>query len=237
VNNAAKQKAAAQRANERRAQEQRRRRNRWLSVIALAGVVGAGLIGVALWEADKPAAVAVPASVTEDGAGLPVGTGPVTVEVYMDFLCPACRQFDQAARPLLDEYLADDAIELVYRPIAILDRATTTEFSTRAVSAAGCAADEGRSDEFVAVMMTNQPAEGTAGLSDEQIVQLGVSAGLDGETFEQCVADGTYIDWAGENTGAAADRGVQGTPTVYVDGEVLAALSVEALVAAIENAA
>lgn len=34
-----------------------------------------------------------------------------------------------------------------------------------------------------------------------------------------------------------ADRGVQGTPTVYVDGEVLAALSLEALVAAIENRA
>ena len=35
----------------------------------------------------------------------------------------------------------------------------------------------------------------------------------------------------------ALTGGVQGTPTVYVDGEVLAALSVEALVAAIENAA
>ena len=139
MSQATKQKVAAQRAKERRAQEQRRRRTRWLSVVAVAGVVGAGLIGVAQWQASKPTDVAVPVSATADGTGLPVGTGPVTVELYLDFLCPACRQFDAAARPVLDEYLADDAIELVYRPIAILDRVTTTEFSTRAASAAGCA--------------------------------------------------------------------------------------------------
>ena len=84
-------------------------------------------------------------------------------------------------------------------------------------------------------MMANQPAEGTEGLSDEQIVQLGAGAGSDSKTFEQCVVGGTYSDWAGQNTDAAADRGVQGTPTVYVDGEVIPALSVEALTAAIEN--
>ena len=235
MNNSARPTRAARPASGR-SSRQRRKSQAWLSVVAVAVVVAAGVIGVAGWEADKPVAEAEPANATEDGTGLPVGTGPVTVEVYMDFLCPACRQFDQAARPLLSEYLADDAIELVYRPIAILDRATTTEFSTRAASAAGCAADEGRIDEFVAVMMANQPAEGTEGLSDQQIVQLAASAGLTGEAFEQCVADGTYADWAGENTNAAADRGVQGTPTVYVDGQELPALSLEALVTAIENA-
>ncbi|HEX6234174.1 MAG TPA: thioredoxin domain-containing protein [Jiangellaceae bacterium] len=235
MSQATKQKVAAQRAKER-AQEQRRRRARWLSMGAVAVVVGAGLIGVAQWESSKPTDVAVPASATMDGAGLPVGTGPVTVELYLDFLCPACRQFDAAARPVLDQFLADDAIELVYRPIAILDRATTTKFSTRAASAAGCASDEGKIDEFVAVMMANQPAEGTTGLSDDQIVQLGTSAGLDGATFGQCVADGTYTDWAGENTNTAVDRGVQGTPTVYVDGEQLTTLSVDELIGAIENA-
>jgi protein-disulfide isomerase len=205
--------------------------------VAATALLVVALVGVAVWQANRPDEATVPVGAVADGHGVPVGTGPVTVELYLDFLCPACKQFDTAARPALEQYLADGTVTLVYRPIAILDRLTSTEFSTRAAAAAGCAADGAGLDRFVALMMDRQPPEGSAGLSDDEIVQIGRDAGLTGPGFGQCVRDGTYLDWAAANTDASADRGVQGTPTVYVDGAELTAPSLDRLVAAVDAAA
>jgi protein-disulfide isomerase len=194
------------------------------------------VIGVVAWQAGQPDSAARPAAATADGFGLAVGTGPVTVDIYLDFLCPACKQFHDASRPTMDRYLADGTVTVVYRPIAILDRLTTTGFSTRAASAAGCAADGGAIDEFVEAMMAGQPPEGSAGLSDEEIIQIGAGAGLTNPEFGQCVRDGTYRDWVARTTDAAADRGVSGTPTVFVNNERLQLSSVDDFVAAIEAA-
>ena len=227
---------AAQQRLARARQQQRRQRAGWVSAVAVAVLLVAGLAGVALWQANKPGGGATPAAATTDG-GLEVGTGPVTVEIYLDFLCPACKMFDDAVRPMLRQYVDDEAVTVVYHPISILDQKTTTEYSTRAAGAAGCASDGGVVDEFVAVMMAYQPTEGSTGLSDDEIISLGASTGLTGESFGECVRDGTYRDWVRDHTNQAFDRGVQGTPTVFVDGTLLGDGSVEGLSAAIESAA
>lgn len=231
-------RAAAQRTARQLAQQrQRRQLTILISVAAVVALLIVGLIGVGVWQLTRPDPDApTPTAATEDGHGLAVGDGPVTVEIYLDLMCPACRQFDDATRPVLDEYVADGTVTLVYRPIAILNRYSTTEYSTRSAAAAGCAADSGEVDPFIAAMFANQPREGGEGLTDEQIIALGDSVGL-GEEFAQCVQDGTYRDWADQNTNVAADRGVQGTPTVFVDGQKLEQLSVDSLVAAIDKAA
>lgn len=228
-------KEAARIRREQQARAERRQRTLWISSVAAIVLLLAGLVGYGMWRSDEPVDAVAPAGTTADGTGLAVGTGPVEVEVYLDFMCPACQQFDAASRPILDEYLADGAITLVYRPIAILDRATTTEYSTRAAAAAGAAADSGRVDEFVGAMMARQPAQGTAGLSDEEIIEIGQGVGLTGSGFAADVREGTYRDWAASNTNAAADRGVTGTPTVFVDGSQIE-LSLAALIGAIEAA-
>ncbi|HLU44749.1 MAG TPA: thioredoxin domain-containing protein [Natronosporangium sp.] len=203
----------------------------------MAALLVVGILGIGVWLATRPDPdAAIPPSATSDEHGLAVGTGPVPVEIYLDFMCPACQQFDAASRPILEEYLAEGTVTVIYRPIAILNRYSTTRYSTRAAAAAGCAADAGQLDPYVAALFTNQPQQGGAGLSDDQLVELGNSVGL-GEEFAQCVRDGTYHDWAKLNTDAAADRGVQATPTVFVDGQRLDPLSLDALAAAIDRAA
>lgn len=225
----------------RRASRQlaRRRQGSHRSLVALTALVVlllAVLTGVGVWQANRSEDAAVPAAAGADPTGLPAGTGAVTVEIYLDFLCPACREFDRTARPVLDRYLDEGTITVVYHPIAILDQQTSTRFSTRAAAAAGCAADAGAVDGFVAAMMAVQPPEGGAGLSDDQISQIGAQAGA-GEGFGQCVSDGTYRAWAGQSTDAAFERGVRGTPTVFIQGELLEPRTVEAMIEAIESAA
>lgn len=233
TNRAARQQRARQAARKAQAKHP----TQWVSIVAVAGLLAAGMVGIGVWQSGRPADVAAPAAATEDRAGLPVGAGPVTVEVYLDFLCPSCQQFDQVSRPVLDEYVADDVVTLAYRPIAILDARTSTKFSTRAAAAAGCAADGGAVDEFVGELLARQPAPGSAGLSDDEISRIGAAAGLNEASFDQCVRDGDYHDWVVYATDAAADEGVHATPTVLVDGTRLEPLSVPALVEAIDAAA
>ena len=37
----------------------------------------------------------VPTGATAEGDGVVTGSGPVTVDAYIDFLCPFCRQFER----------------------------------------------------------------------------------------------------------------------------------------------
>jgi protein-disulfide isomerase len=160
----------------------------------------------------------VPAHTTPDADGIMLGGGPVAVDIYIDFMCPFCRMFEERHGPAVDELVARSGlITLVYHPLGILDRLSTTRYSTRASGASGCASDGGRFLDYLYTLFDNQPPEESAGLSDEELAQLGVQTGLS-EDLARCVMQGTYIEWAEYVTAKALARGVNGTPSVYVDG-------------------
>lgn len=232
--------AAQARLAARRRQEQRRRAV-WIGAVVAAVLVIAVLAGVGIWyvihsaRSDDPERI--PSAVTEDGHGVPVGDGPVTVEIYLDFMCPACAQFHGLTQATLDRYLADQTVTIVYRPIAILDRASTTRYSTRSAAASGCAADAGMMEEFVTALLAAQPPQGSAGLSNGEIIEVSAAAGITGSDFASCVREQPYQGWATGNTEAAFRQNVSSTPTVVVDGERLEELSVQGLTDAIDAAA
>jgi protein-disulfide isomerase len=142
----------------------------------------------------------------------------VTVDAYIDFLCPFCGQFELSAGPSLARMVTGGLISLAYHPMNFLDGASTTQYSTRAAASSGCASDGGKFMEYAHALFVSQPPEGGAGLSDEELVELGVSAGLDRQSFERCVSAETYRDWPPYVTQLATARGVQATPTVLVNG-------------------
>jgi protein-disulfide isomerase len=159
----------------------------------------------------------VPAGAPADGDGIALGGGSVRVDAYIDFLCPFCRMFEEVHGEALDKLVDTDMITLVYHPLGFLDRLSTTRYSTRAAAASGCASDGGRFRECLYALYDNQPPEGSDGLSDEELIQLGFQVGLD-ESFGRCVLAGAYIDWVEYVTARAIARGVNGTPSVYVNG-------------------
>jgi protein-disulfide isomerase len=167
---------------------------------------------------DITAPAHLPASATPAGDGVVIGAGPVTVDVYIDFLCPFCRQFELSSGQALATMVADGLISLVYHPMNFLDEASTTRYSSRAAAAAGCASDGGRFLEYARALFVSQPPEGGPGLSDAELIQLGLSVGLPGQAFGERVLRGTYLDWAPYVTAMATARGVSATPTVLVDG-------------------
>ncbi|MEU6096883.1 thioredoxin domain-containing protein [Streptomyces sp. NPDC047079] len=162
----------------------------------------------------------VPAHTNEDGDGVVVGDGPVALDAYIDFQCPYCRMFAEASGPVVDRLVADGRITVTYHPVAILDDLSTTRYSSRAAAASGCAADDGMFVDYHYALFADQPPEGGAGLSDDELVALGAAAGLGG-AFASCVRGGVHRDWPPYVTARAVERGLRGTPTVLVEGAVV----------------
>jgi protein-disulfide isomerase len=160
----------------------------------------------------------LPGGATPEGDGVIIGDGPVRVDVFIDFLCPYCRRFELAAGPELAGLVAQRRISLGYHPMNFLDEASTTNYSTRAAAASGCAADQGQFAEYAHALFVNQPPEGGAGLSDAELADIGRTTGLDGGAFAACLAEGRYLDWPPYVTARATAHGVNVTPTAWVAG-------------------
>jgi protein-disulfide isomerase len=160
----------------------------------------------------------VPAGATPDGDGVVAGNGPIRVDAFIDFLCPFCKRFELSAGPVLAEMVNASRASIAYHPMNFLDEASTTDYSTRAAAASGCAADHGKFTEYMRALYVSQPPEGGPGLSDAELADLGSAAGLDGAAFTACVSGGTYLDWPPYVTERAVAAGVSATPTVLVGG-------------------
>lgn len=161
---------------------------------------------------------ALPAGATDNGDGIVVGQGAATVEAYIDYQCPFCRQFELSSGPALAQLVSNGEVSLVYHPMNFLDEVSPTQYSTRAAAAAGCASDAGRFLEYTHALFVNQPPEGSIGLSDEELIELGLAVGIRESAFAEGVRSGAYRDWPPYVTQLAVARGVAGTPSVFVEG-------------------
>ena len=165
----------------------------------------------------------VPAGATADGDGIVIGEGAVRVDVFIDFLCPFCQRFELSSGDALAALAGAGRASVAYHPMNFLDAASTTRYSTRAAAAAGCAADQGRFVPYERALFVSQPPEGSAGLSDAELADLGSSAGLDPASFGSCLSAGTYLGWPDYVTARAVAAGVEATPTVLVAGTAVTA--------------
>lgn len=176
-----------------------------------------------------------------DGVGVPVGdpTAPVAVQVFEDFQCPACKRFELSAHPVIEELLAAKKIHITYYTMAFLDGASTTRYSTRAASAGGCAVQTGTFHAFHGALYEAQPPEGSAGLSDQRLIEIGRATGASGaagEKFAACVNDAQFREWTRTVTDYASRHGVVQTPTVRVGGKELTDLTAAGFRAAVTAA-
>jgi protein-disulfide isomerase len=201
-------------------------------------VVFAAVVGFGVYQAQQPdeGEVVIPPNATAQGVPVGPSDAPVTVDVYVDFQCPACRRYEGIAGDILDHLADSGAAQVVYHPLAYLDRFSSTQYSSRASAAAGCAAAEGVFPAFAERLFAEQPPEGGDGLPAQRLIELGVAAGADRDEFATCVRDDRYAAWTDQLTNAALRQGVTATPTVLVNGQKVE-LTVTALQQAVERAA
>ncbi|HEY7008887.1 MAG TPA: MauE/DoxX family redox-associated membrane protein [Jatrophihabitantaceae bacterium] len=155
------------------------------------------------------------------------------VDIYEDFGCPVCEQFEQQTHAKLQEQVRANLAQVRYHPIAILDASSPNQYSSRAANAALCASDIS-SDMFVAyhnILFGKdasgkqvQPEEGTPGPTNTQLIGFGKQAGMTTAqltTFTDCVTSNQYKPLVEALTDNASKRGVSGTPTIFVNNKKL----------------
>ncbi|WP_300011583.1 thioredoxin domain-containing protein [Pseudonocardia sp.] len=185
-------------------------------------VLFAGAVGVGVYLTQRSAGdVVVPPGATASGVVVGPETAPTTLDVYLDFQCPACQAYEQQSGSTIEELVDSGAARVVYHPVAYLDRFSGTEYSTRSSAASGCAAEAGVFPQYLDLLFANQPPEGGDGLTQDTLIALGEQAGA-GPDFATCVAEDRYTAWTAALTDEASRAGITSTPTVLADGVEIA---------------
>ena len=178
----------------------------------------------------------------------------IQIQAFVDFLCPICGRFERGItaaefqasgfpgtaadfqgnaayiQTLIEQGIA--SFEVV--PVAILDRYSLgTKYPTRAANALACVADKepNAALDYMALLFEHQPAEGTSGLDDNELISLARQAGSSSAETELCIRNQDFKNFIADNTNTASSQAEfpnligdatfqgLGTPMVYVNGQ------------------
>jgi protein-disulfide isomerase len=177
-------------------------------------------------DSPSPAALA-------DGKTLGSRGAPVTVDLWADFQCPFCGQFTEQTEPqLVTTYIATGKAKLVFHDFAFIGQE-----STDAAVAATCAEQQGKFWPYHDYLYANQGfTENSGAFAPARLLQIAAAVGLDQATFSTCTANPATATAVQQEHQQGQGAGVQGTPTIFVNGKPLTGYDLATVSAAIEAA-
>jgi len=262
--NERREAARAQAKAAREAQQKKEKRNRLflqggivlgvLAVIAIVALVVTQMVkpagpgpenmasGGVVFEGENLSVATTPA--IEDGEQLIAhevnrDEAPLDLVIYVDYLCPHCGTFEQQAGPMLEQWVGSGQATVEVYPMNIQDNNSRgTRYSTRAANAFACVAQESPDAawDYHSLLLSAdvQPAQGSTGLTNDQLISYAMEAGADDTVaLRQCINNVTFSDFITKSTRQAlsgpviglneaaqeAGQVLTGTPTVMLNGE------------------
>lgn len=213
-----------------------------IGVIVLAAVVIGGSVwinsgktetaGQAIPVVDDPGKLTYPG--TRENVTVVQGSedAKATIDIYEDFLCPICGRFEKSYGDKIDKKVQAGELRVRYHMVPLLAQSSDPPgYSLDAANATLCAADAGKFERYHDSLFATQPAEGTRGYDDSQLIELGRSIGITEDEFADCVRSGKYdkelnaaLQQIVHNPDLQQNMNGQksfGTPTVVADGKIL----------------
>jgi protein-disulfide isomerase len=132
-----------------------------------------------------------------------------TLEEFSDFQCPACQATSPSIKALRDS--APDDVVVRYRHFPLR---SIHPLAQGAAVAAECAREQGRFWAYHDVLMDSKK------LTSSDLKLHAEGLGLDVNAWEACVDDGEAAALVERDYQEGTARGVRGTPTIFVNGEV-----------------
>ncbi len=205
-----------------------RDRTRYVNASLAIVVVLVSLIGAGVQSGRARIAGSLTATNASKTNGVVYGKkAAATVDVFEDFLCPACGHFEATVGPTLAADVKANKAQVRYHPLAFLNADSNgTRYSARAANAALCASDvsvdafKKLHDQLFSPSV--QPKEGSDGLADSVFTMYAQRSGLKPAqvtTFTSCVQRETHKALVLAITENASERGVTATPMVRVNGK------------------
>ena len=149
----------------------------------------------------------------------------VTIVAFSDFECPSCAR----QHPVLDRIVSEfgDRVRLVMRDFPLSQHAN----ARKAAEAAEAAREQGKYWEYAAVLFRNQSALGV-----DKLRQYATEVGLDRAKFDASLDSGKFAEKVQRDVIDGHKLGINGTPTLYINGKRLSDNSYENVKSVIEAA-
>ncbi len=161
-----------------------------------------------------PAASPTPFAVPEE---LPTKGSPeakVFIVEFSEFLCPWCARFaTETAREVEKEYVTTGLVQIVF-----IDFILHGEPAVLAAEAAHCAQDQGQFWAYHDLLFENFSGDA---YSREQLDSLARKLNLDMAAFGQCLDSRKYRTFVLASTQVGENAGVEGTPTIFVNLQMI----------------
>ena len=123
--------------------------------------------------------------------------------------------FEDANGAYIESLIREKKANVRYHVLSFLG-----DESVRAANASFCAADEGHYLDFQkAIYAVQSTVENSGFWSNETLVEMGKKIGITSTKFEDCVTKGSKVDLVQANSESMSKFGVQGTPTVFINGK------------------
>jgi protein-disulfide isomerase len=175
---------------------------------AMAGFSGAAV-------AAQPTPTPVPRQNVSVGQGASWGPADakVTIVEFSDFQCPFCEMFYTDTYQLIRKQYGDK-IRFVYRQFPI---SSLHPYALGAALASECALEQGKFWEYHDTLFSNQ-----SNLTKDALLKYADEVKIpDTKQFAQCLDSQKYLSKVQNDLREGAGYSVQGTPTFFINGNIL----------------
>lgn len=126
-----------------------------------------------------------------------------------------CKNFALGpGQQIIREYVDTGRVNILYRHFPFLGNE-----SWRAAEASECAAEQGRFHEYEETVFFNWNGVNEGTYSDENLRIFAEMTGLLLNQFDDCMSSNKYLAKIEADRDAAAELGVNSTPTLFLNGE------------------
>jgi len=158
--------------------------------------------------ATSPSSSSNPGTITQAGIMIGDPNAKVTIEEYTNFVCPACGRFAAGTFVnIMEDYIKTGQVKMIFYvfPPYELGRAAL------------CSQEQNKFIEFHDYVFLHQAQI----IKESDIGTMASNAGLDMQKYDACYSSDKYTDvvtkWNDEGTA----RGVEYTPTFFINGQKL----------------
>ncbi len=205
---------------------ERKRQERRRNILKVIGVVAAMVlivvVGVLINQSRDEGEDENATASTEYEVTIGPDDAPHTIVIYEDFLCPVCKVVEAATRDDLARLADEGKVQVSYRPFNLFQDEPLQAYSVASAAAFAVVQDKAGDEvakEFHDLLYENQPPESGPYPDADWLVDLAVEAGAEEADVRDGIEKGDGNDWVEDATGAATSRGINSTPTIYLDGE------------------
>ena len=162
---------------------------------------------------------------TSDQPSLGNANAPVTIVAFTDYQCPSCAAMHPTLERLVTEY--SGKVRLVTRDFPLSQH---TE-ALKAAEAAEAAREQGKYWEYIHILLRNQSA-----LTVDKLKGYATELALDQTRFDTALDSGKFSESVQRDLEDGMKLGINGTPTIFINGRRVTAKSYEDLKTTIDAA-